>query len=214
MERTDTPKVKDWEWKWLYNILDASTGLDPYFLDPYYVANANLTWGAGMVEETNVLLGKGSHYRDWDWQLPFFRGFNYFYFLGKNNEAAQSLLEASRRPGANPLFASLAAKLMFKENKTEEAVLFLEEIVKTTEDNVLKKLYLVRLESLKAILALEQAVAVYKKRYGIAPVKIEALIQKGVLNELPKEPYGGKYYIDPQGAIKTTKESMLLPHRR
>lgn len=57
-ERKDQPRVKDWEWKWLYHTLEASAALDPYFLDPYYFANANLTWEGKMYQETNTLLEK------------------------------------------------------------------------------------------------------------------------------------------------------------
>ena len=57
-ERTEKPRVKPWEWKWLYHTLDTSTSLDPYFLDPYYFANAQLTWDALMIEEDNLLLEK------------------------------------------------------------------------------------------------------------------------------------------------------------
>ena len=50
-------------------------------VDPYFYANAFLPWDAHMTEETNRLLEKGSRYRDWDWMLPFFIGFNDFFFL-------------------------------------------------------------------------------------------------------------------------------------
>ena len=59
-ERKENPRVKPWEWKWLYHVLDASASLDPYFLDPYYFGNANLTWDGGLIKEANTLLEKGS----------------------------------------------------------------------------------------------------------------------------------------------------------
>jgi hypothetical protein len=33
-ERKERPRVKEWEWRWLDNVLNASAGLDPYFLIP------------------------------------------------------------------------------------------------------------------------------------------------------------------------------------
>ena len=70
-ERNERPLIKDWEWKWMDNVLEASAGLDPYFFDLYYFANANLAWAGNMIRETNRLLEKGSRFRDWDWRLPF-----------------------------------------------------------------------------------------------------------------------------------------------
>jgi len=38
------------------------------------------------------------------------------------------------------------------------------------------------------------------------PEKIDVLIAKGVINEIPQDPYGGEFYIDKDGSIKTTSE--------
>lgn len=70
-ERKEEPRMKPEEWQWFNSILIASTDLDPYFSDPYLLANAHMTWEAGMVRETNELLEKGMLYREWDWSLPF-----------------------------------------------------------------------------------------------------------------------------------------------
>jgi len=207
----ETSRIKEGEWKWLYRVLDASTGLDPYFFDPYYVANANLTWGGGLIREANLLLEKGSQYRTWDWQLPFYVGFNNFFFLHDNIKASEYLIEASRRPGGNPGFASLASKLAYKENRTENSILLLEEIIKTTDKEALKKMYLIRLEALKSIHTIEKAVAAYKKRFGKTPRTIEELLKRHVLKELPIDPYRGEYYVDPQGTVRTTSEAKLTP---
>ena len=204
--------VKNSEWRWFYNDLNAATELDPYFLDPYYLGNAHLTWEAGMINETNTLLEKGSRYRQWDWMLPFFLGFNYFYFLQDNNKASEYLMEASRKPGASPLFASLAARLAYKGNNVENAIFFLEEITKKTDDESLKKAYRTRIEALRGILSLDKAVDLYKRRFGKAPADLNELIERKVIQKLPRDPYGGTFYMGPGGKIKTTSDLKLLPH--
>jgi hypothetical protein len=213
-ERREGPRVKTGEWKWLYHVLDASTSLDPYFFDPYYFGNANLTWGGGLIEEANVLLEKGSRYRSWDFILPFYKGFNEFYFLQDNEKASQSLMEASRRPGASPLYANLAVKLAYKGRRTENAIAFQESILEHTEDPQLRKEFETRLDALRGVLYLEKAVAEYKLRFGRFPGKLEDLIGKHIIEKLPQEPYGGNFYIDSQGQVKTTKESQLIPYQR
>lgn len=200
------------QWKWFHGVMDASSDLDPYFVDPYYVGNSFLAWDAGMIQEANALLEKGSRYRDWDWTLPFFLGFNQFYFLQDNEKAAEYLMEASRRPDASPVLASLASKLAFKANKTENSILFLEEIIKETEDESTKKLFEARLEAFKAISLLERAVHAYQARFKRAPRNVEELVKKNIIAELPKDPYGGKYSIDSQGKVKTTSENLLMPY--
>lgn len=208
-ERQERPRVKPWEWKWLYYTLDASTNLDPYFLDPYYFANAQLTWEAHMIEENNLLLEKGSKYRDWESILPFYIGFNYFYFLQDNVNARKWLLEASKRPDAQPLYASLAAKLSYVKKRTENAISFLEEMSKRTEDEELKKKYDKRLDFLHQVLKVENAVETYKKNFGRKPADIHALIQARMLHEIPADPYGGQLYVDFDGKVKSTSELQL-----
>lgn len=207
-ERKERPRVKEWEWRWMLNTLNASTDLDPYFLDPYYFGNANLTWEGGLVKETNAFLEKGMTHRDWDWMLPFFIGFNHFYFLQEDAKASEYLMEAFRRPGASPMLASLATRLAYKGKRTENAIIFLEEILKRTEDEVLRRHYEKRLEALKAILFLERAVGIYKDRFGREPSDLKGLIERGIINQLPEEPYGGEFYIDKDGSINTTSRLM------
>ncbi|HWR71659.1 MAG TPA: hypothetical protein VN604_00655 [Nitrospirota bacterium] len=213
-ERKDLPRIKEAEWRWLGNVLEASAGLDPYFFDPYYFANANLTWDGGLIREANILLEKGSRFRDWDWRLPFYLGFNNFYFLHENTQASKFLMEAARRPGGSPMLASLASKMAYKERRTETAILFLEEIIEKTDQEDLKIEYGTRLEALRGIDVLEKAVGAYQKQFKRAPRKLEELLDKKLIAEIPPDPYGGNYYIDADGVVKTTSEEHLMPFIR
>jgi hypothetical protein len=203
-ERQENLRVTAWEWKWLYSTLDASTELDPYFLDPYYFAEAHLTWEALMIDADNLILEKGSKYRDWDASLPFYIGFNYFYFLQDNVNARKWMLEASKRPDANPIYAEIAAKLAYEKKRTENAINFLDEMSKRTEDEELKKKYEKRLDYLHQVLGVEKAVEAYQKMFGRKTFDIHALVHNGMLQEIPTDPDGGQLYIDSEGRVKST----------
>jgi tetratricopeptide (TPR) repeat protein len=202
------PLTED-EWTWIYRNMDLSTDLDPYFLDPYYFGAMNLAWEANRIDEANMLLVKAFHYRDWDWTIPFYLGFNHFYFLQDNIKASEYLMEASKKPGAISVLATLAARLSYQERKTENAIMFLQEILKKTEDENLKRQYEIRLHALKATLQLEQAVAVYRNRFHKTPAGIDELIRQGIVREPPRDPYGGSFYLDSQGSVKTTSDFMV-----
>jgi len=204
-------RLSDSQWRAFLHVMDASTELDPYFQDPYYFANAFLTWDAGMIKEANAFLDKGSRYRHWDWSLPFFAGFNYFYFLQDNDKASEKLMEASRRNNKNLLLASLASKLAFKENKTENSILFLEEMINKTEDEQTREKLKTRLDAFNAILTLEKAVEAYQQKFGRMPEQIDELVKKNILAEIPQDPYGGEYFIDERGQVRTTSETKNLP---
>ncbi len=206
LERGNIQETKKWEWAWLHDTLNASTDLDPYFYDPYYFGEAQLTWGANMIRETNALLDKGSRHRDWDWMLPFFIGFNHFYFLQENDRASEYLMEASKRPDANPMLASLATRLAYKGNRTENAIIFMRQILRDTTDERLKKEYETRLTALERILFLESAVLTYQKSFFRTPSDLIELVSDGIISAIPEDPYGGNFYIDTEGSIKTTSD--------
>ncbi len=213
-ERKDEPRIKPEEWHWLDKVLTASTDLDPYFIDPYYLANAHLTWDGGMIRETNILLEKGTRYRDWDWMLPFFAGFNSFFFLHDNAKAAEFLLTASQRPGPSEQLLSLASRLAYKEKKAENAIVFLEAIAKRTDDERLQKEYETRIRALRTRLYLERSVTAYKARFGRPPDSLQRMIEKGIMKKIPRDPYGGKFSVSPDGEITCTSDYLLMPEQR
>lgn len=213
-ERKEKPRIKLEEWQWFDKVLTASTDLDPYFFDPYFIANAHLTWDGGMIRETNVLLEKGTRYRDWDWMLPFFEGFNSFFFLHDNAKAAEFLVIASQRQGPSEQLLSLASRLAYKEKKTENSIMFLEAVAKKTDDKRTKKEYEIRIRALQARLLLEKSVSAYKERFGKAPFSLQRMIEKGIMKEIPRDPYGGKFSVSPDGEISCTSDYLLIPKQQ
>jgi hypothetical protein len=199
-------KLSAEEWDWIYANMDVATDLDPYFNDPYLFGAVNLAWEADQVEAANALLEKALEKRDWDWSIPFYLGFNHFYFLQDNSRAAAYLMQASERPGGSGVLAQLATRLLYQERNTENAIIFLREIIRKTEEGQTRDIYLIRLEALEGILLLERAVATFSERHGRKPAALDELVEAGILRALPRDPYGGRFYIDADGAIKTTSE--------
>lgn len=194
------------DWNWLYRNLDLTTELDPYFQDPYYMGNGFLTWDAGMFKEANDLLQKATDARTWDWWFPFFIGFNKFFFLGENREAADYLLLAHERPGAWPILPNLAARLYYKGGRTGAAIAFLAKFWENETDENIKKEYETRIEALRSILLLEKAVARYREETGKNPESLEMLVEAGIIDKIPEDPYKGRFYMDRDGTIKTTSK--------
>ena len=192
------------DWMWLYSNLQVVTDLDPYFEDPYYFGNAVLTWNGRLYNQANRLLQKGAVARTWDWQFPFYIGFNSFYFLNDNKGGADYFLMAAKRPGASPYLPALAARLYKNEGKTALAISVLTDFLESERDPKTRKSFEIRLEALKKILALEQAVGLFRKKTGRAPRDLQALVEKGLITEIPTDPYGGRFYVDKNGSIMTT----------
>lgn len=152
------------------------------------------------------LLDKGSFYRPWDSTLPYYNGFIHFYFFDENEKASEYLMKASRLQKDSSFLASLAARLAYEGNKTENAVVFLSQILEVTTDKNLKEMYSVRLKALRRILFLENGVAAFKKKFGRMPSSLQDLLTYDVISNLPKDPYGGKFYLGKDGKIKTSSD--------
>jgi len=197
------------QYEWLHTTLKNSVALDPCFLDPYYLMNAALVWDRYKLKEVNGLIAKGADTRSWDALLAFFAGFNYYYFLDDNDKSFKYLKEASRRSGGNPFYDSLAARVAYKANKTELAIMYLENQIRQAELQGLKSSVTSlerRLDVLKSIFQIEQAVESYRKLFDKLPADINELVKLGSLVSIPKEPNGGSFYIDSSGRVKSTKD--------
>jgi hypothetical protein len=190
----------------IYRRLDAASALDPRFVDPYYFGQSVLTWGANMPREANGLLDRGRRHRTDDWVMPFFMGFNAFFFLRDNAKAAEYLMEASTRPEASPLVALLAARMAATGGSTDVAVVFLDELAARTEDPATRLQIMERADAVRGIAILEQAVARYRDMFGVTPTDLRALVDRGLLPSIPDDPYGGTYYLTPQGTVWTTSD--------
>lgn len=198
------------EWEWFRQNMELAAELDPYFLDPYYLGSMNLAWEAGMVTEANALLEMGFNARTWDWTIPFYLGFNYFYFFQDNEKASHYLMEAAGRPGGSSgLAPTLAARLTHAVGRTESAVAFLEDMLAKTDHEPTRYVYSLRLNALKRVLYLEKAVEHYRKQFGRLPLHLDELVKQGVIRDIPADPYGGVFYLSPEGGIKTTSNFIV-----
>jgi len=205
----DTRRYLPEQYQWLHNTFKNSVALDPYFLDPYNLMNSALIWDRYQIAEVNSLIAKGADTRSWDTLLAFFVGFNYFYFLNENDKSFYYLKEASKRFGGNPFYDSLASRIAYNANKTELAIMYLEEQIREAELKGLKGSVVHlerRLELLKGIRQIEVAVESYRKLFGLSPRTINELTALNLLPAIPKEPNGGSYYLDPDGKVRSTKD--------
>ncbi|SHO45737.1 hypothetical protein [Desulfopila aestuarii] len=207
IDQNTSPEPEDWQS--IYNVLDKITDLDPSFLDPYVFAEMILTWQAGMTEQVDNLLHKATIGRPNDYRPHFYLGFNAFYFRNLASEAAPHLRKASVLPDAPKYLAGLASRMSLYGSQTVLGILFLEELIAETYDPLTKQQLKTRLDALKQIYLLEQAVNQYKTETGVFPKNLTDLVDRHYIERIPSDPYGGEFVILSGGKIYTT--SNLLP---
>lgn len=195
----------------MFKTLLTAVQLDPYNMDAYYFAQASFTWGVGRVKEVNKLLERGALFRKWDPSLPFYIGFNNAYFLKKYTLAAEYMKKAAEISG-NPMYTNLAARYFYESAQTAFGLAFLEAMIKSAHDDTVRQSYKIRYDSLLAVHQIETAIVHYRKKHGSDPKRIEDMIEDGFLEKSPADPYGGTFYLDEQGKVRTT--SKLAPMKR
>lgn len=197
------------DWKWMYQILNASTILDPYNIDSYYFTQAVLTWDANLIKETNLILERGEKYRAWDFFMPFFLGFNYFYFLKDNKNAALYFEHAAR---INPALIDYAIRFHYKANEIPLAISILRKMHDDIKNEDIRKQIMQRINAYENALILEKAVRQYEEKFHELPEKLEYLLEKGLISQIPEDPYGGKFYFDKkENIVKTTSNFKMIP---
>ena len=144
-------------------------------------------------------------YRTWDWYLPFFAGFNSAYFLKDYSAAARYYQKAGELSGAD-LSKMLAGRYMQEAGQTDFAIGYLAAMEKNERNQAIKKNYQVRLKAFREVRRIEIARDRFKVRMSKLPESVERLQQSGLLSPAPVDPYGGKFYLEPDGKVATTSK--------
>jgi hypothetical protein len=193
----------------MFKILQTAVRLDPYDMDAYYFAQAAFTWETGHFKEVNDLLEYGMKYRTWDYQLPFFVGFNYGYFLHDYRNAALYMGKAAEI-AKEQQFATLAARYFYEAGEDDLAIRFIDYMKKSAKDDNEKKLYEVRRKALVGVKTIKAAVRAFRKDHGRNPSGLRELVSAGYLTKLPQDPYGGQFYLEPDGMVRSTSKFAFI----
>jgi hypothetical protein len=201
------------DWHYLATSLEVVTELDPYFFDPYIFAEGAMAW-EGRIAEANKLLEKGRRHRDFDWRIPYFIGFNYFYFLQDFEKGGEYIMEAARLPGSPRFLPTLAARLTYYGGKSETAILFLKGMLAETEDPSFRTSLEKRLIALERAADLEKMIVRFKNDQGRPPDRLGELVDGGYIDVLPEDPYGGQWIILESGRVFSTSKFTTKPEKR
>lgn len=211
-QNQQTPSEADWNY--LIHSLDVVTDLDPYFLDPYVFCEGVLVWGAGKIDAANRLLEKGIKKRTWEWRLPFYVGFNAYYFQHDYAKGAEFIMAAAKIPGSPDFLKTLAARLAYYGKRSKTAELFLKQMLAESGNPQLHKALGKRLKALEAASSIEAARDRYFKDFGHYPKHLSELVKDGYLKKMPADPYGGRWGVLTNGRVFSTSKFTDLPREK
>ncbi|WP_457681042.1 hypothetical protein [Thermovibrio sp.] len=200
-------KFTEEEWKRIVHNVKVMVKLDPYYFDPYYFLGSYVPWQVKddkeLLEKINLTLKRGMSYVH-DWRLLFFIGFNYFYFLKDKEKGAYYLKIAANMKGAPSYLKLLVPRLYAESGRYQLAVIETAQELKRTKSEALRKELERRLKALIILRDLNLALERYREVYRKCPDSLKELVEKGFIPSVPKDPYGGKFYIEKGCKVWTT----------
>jgi tetratricopeptide (TPR) repeat protein len=204
----------DRSYPWLTKMCDLVTDLDPQAFAVYRFAGVILPWEANRPDDGIALLEKGLLQFPDSWDLHWLLGFNYYFFKDDLQKASSHLTRASQLPGAHPVVARLAAIIYAQTESPAAAASFLQQLAETLPDEATRRIVGQRVGELQLandIDALTNALAQYRERTGAAATSLDDLVTAGIVSEIPHEPFGGRYVLDPKdGTVHNTSHNSPL----
>ena len=194
-EKVVTPQGYDW----VYHAMDIVTTLDPKFTYAYELGGVTLSVLGKRPDLSNMLLEKGVRENPTVWQIPFYIGFNNFFYLNNYEAAAEYMDKASKLPSHPSYLPKFAARLYVQAGNPNVALDFLARMYKETDDEKVKLALEQRIKEVtveRDARFLEGEVNRYKEIYNLYPDNLQDLVRKGIIKEIPQEPFGGFYYFN------------------
>lgn len=201
----------------LFRLLDYCVELDPKFTGAYRFAGAALPHETMDGKVFGVLNGvqileKGLRERPDDWHMGFLLGFLQSYYLRDFAAAARSFSIAARQPRAPAYVGLLATRLAAQGGELQMATSLAEAMLAQANEEETRKEWRQRVDALhmeRDLRAIEEAAQRYRAARGTLPKSVQSLVASGFLPEMPREPHGGRYLIDADGAARSTGAERL-----
>ncbi len=175
--------------------------LNPYHEDNYYIAAAILPWNNQLESAQSILL-QASNARTFDMLPPFYYAFNHYYFLHQPEVGAKWLNVAAEHTASlndKLSLARISANWLVKSADRRQALLLLQTMAEQTTKNSLKKQILDRHTQVKNLILLDNAAHQFHQKFGRNPSNLEDLINAKLIDSIPLDPFGDRYFMDNQG---------------
>jgi hypothetical protein len=204
---------------WAYHAVDVLTDLDPHFIFSYQAAGTVLAIWAKRAQESVAILEKGMRHNPQEWILPFLLGYDYYFELHDPETAGRYFRLAAMLPGSPNYLADLATKMSVESGNPEVALEFLQRLYDKAEAERTREGLAQRMKEVIAernIRVLEDVVRQYHQHFGKRPTKLDDLTASGMIQQIPSEPLGGAYQLNPSdGTVSSSGlRERLRVHRR
>jgi hypothetical protein len=198
-----TEKMTPDQYKVLAKVHEDVSWLNRGHEDNYYIATNILPWN-GQIEQTQRILARATHARPFDYQPAFLYAFNQLHFYGDAVGASAWLrMAAEKLPDDQErlIMQNFAARWIDLADDTDLAISVVSALAKQAKRDDFRAYLEKRVERLHLLKQLRQAAARYVADTGQAPRSFEQLIDKGLIDRIPEDPFGFGFQFDKKGRI-------------
>jgi hypothetical protein len=193
-------------WGKLRPLVDVLTDLDPRHGYAYQTTGIMLS-SAGQLADSNYILEKGTRNVPNRYILPFHRAVNAFMYAEDYAEAGRWFEVAAKTPGAPSRLRQNVLAMYVKGDTAEAAISFLGQLQAEAEDDESRRALQSQIDT--AVLErdaalIEAAAAAWTAWCGVRPVVPASLVLEGLLKAVPRDPFGGVYFFDEEGRVRST----------
>lgn len=127
------------DYRWLANMCDVVTELDPKARHVFEFCGTLLSWVAKEPTKSDLILTKAIESDPSYWRYYYLRAFNSWYFLNRFENAKKDLMLALEMPEAPNFLKTLAVHFLAGDQGPEVAREFLKDLLANTTDKNVKK---------------------------------------------------------------------------
>ena len=185
----------------LARVQEDVSAFNPAHEDNYYIATAILPW-EGQLKSSQIILQRARISRPYDYQPALYEAINTYHFMKDAATASNILITASSQiTDANNQIAmlNLAARWSEKGYTPDTAEKIVIAMAKQSNNPEFKKYLLIRASRLKTLQKLQHAALTYSVKNKLKAKSFNDLLQSGLIESLPNDPFGFGYIIDHNG---------------
>ncbi len=123
----------------LDDILNIVVELDPYFQYPYFFGGLFLSMKLGEFYKAVEILHKGEKVFPNQWRFPFWKGFNYLFYIGDTHSALLEFLKSAKLPGCPEFVLDFIKGIVKGTGKKETVIMFLKGAKDSEQNELVKK---------------------------------------------------------------------------
>ena len=210
-----TDKMRPEDYRILGKVQDDASWLNPAHEDNYYTAAAILPWN-GELEAAQKILARASRARYFDYQPAFYYAFHLLHFKGDAVGASEWMRSAAEKLPSDDerlIMQNIAARWMDRAQDTDLAIRIVEAMAQQAKRKDFRAYLEQRVVRLRSLKQLREAGERFREQFNRPLVKLQDLVDAGLVVAIPADPFGFGFDVDKQGQIILRTSPPVRPRK-